>query len=102
MRRRLRCWFERPVHLSPEQGPKLSSLRVPTARYSWRMHRRNPASEEESVAGEETLGQYTLLQESIEGPGLRHGTERDPNYASHGRRKRKGPQISGRNVQAWS
>src|SRR5438445_8264491 len=37
-----------------------------------------------AVASGETLGQYTLLQESIEGPGLRHGTERDSHHSSHG------------------
>src|SRR5260370_37848532 len=54
------------------------------------------------IPSEETLGQYPILQKSTQRPRIRHGTERDPNYASHGRRKRKGPQTSGRNVQAWS
>src|SRR6266849_3156021 len=102
MCRGLCCWFERLVHISPEQSPKLSPLRVPAAGHSWRLHRRDPIGEEESVASEETLGEYPILQESIEGPGLRHGTERDPNHASHRRRKRESPQTSGRDVQAWS
>src|SRR5206468_1536290 len=102
MCRRLRCRLEGLVHLSPEQGPKLSPVRVPATGYSWRLYRCNPISEEESVAGEEALGQYPTLQESIEGHGLRHGTERNPHHSSHGRRKRESPQTRGRNVQAWS
>src|SRR5207237_5722599 len=102
MCRWLRCWIERLVHLSPEQGPKLSSLRVSAAWCPGSLHRRDPTSEEEPVAGEEALGQYPILQESIEGPGLRHGTERDPHHSSHGRGERESPQTSGRNVQAWS
>src|SRR6266567_5648497 len=100
MCRWLRCWLERPVHVSPEQGPKLSTLWLSAARCPGSLHRRNTASEEESVAGEEALGEYTILQESIEGPRLRHGTERDPHHASHGRRERESPQTRGRNVQA--
>src|SRR2546425_13103151 len=102
MRRWLRCGLERPVHLSPEQSPKLSPLRVPAAGHSWSMHRCHPISEEESIASEETLGQYTLLQESTQRPRIRHRAERDPNHASHGRREWKSPQTSGRDVQAWS
>src|SRR5438093_12366865 len=102
MRRWLRCWLERPVHLSPEQGPKLSTLRLSAPWYPGSLHRSDPAGKEESVACEETLGQYTLLQESTQRPWLRHGTERDPNHASHGRRERESPQTSRRGVQAWS
>src|SRR6266446_3987866 len=99
MCRRLRCRLERLVHLSPEQGPKLSTLRLSAAWCPGSLHRRDPASEEESVASEETLGQYTLLQEGIEGSRLRHGTERDTHHAGHGRRERESPQTRGRNVQ---
>src|SRR5205823_14734850 len=102
MRRWLRCWLERPVHISPEQGPKLSPLRVSASGHSWCLYSCHPISEEESVAGEEALGQYPILQENIEGPGLRHGTERNPHHSSHGRRKRESPQTRGRNVQAWN
>jgi len=84
MCRWLRCWIEILVHLSPEQGPKLSSLRVSTAWCPGSLHRRDPTSEEEPVAGEEALGQYPILQESIEGLGLRYRTERDPHHSSHG------------------
>src|SRR5207245_1004860 len=102
MCRWLRCWIERLVHLSSEQGPKLSPLRVSTAWCPRSLHRRDTAGKEESVAGEEALGQYPILQESIEGAGLRHGTERDTNHSSHGRRERESPQTRGRNVQARS
>src|SRR6266446_3092960 len=90
------------MHLSPEQGPKLSPVRVPAAGHSWRLYSGHPTREEESVAGEETLGQYPILQESIEGPRLRHGTERDPHHSSHGWGERKSPQTRRRDVQAWS
>src|SRR2546427_11805895 len=102
MCRGLRCWLERLVHISPKQGPKLSPLRVPAASNSRRLYSCHPIGEEESIASEETLGQYTLLQESTQRPRIRHGTERDTHCTSHGRRERESPQTSGRNVQAWS
>src|SRR5437016_14355277 len=102
MCRGLCCWLGRLVHISPEQSPKLSTLWLSAAWCPGSLHRRDTASEEESVAGEEALGQYTLLQESTEGPRLRHRTERDTNHASHGRGERESPQTRGRDVQAWS
>src|SRR6266516_4695509 len=102
MCRWVRCWLERPMHLSPEQGPKLSPLRLSAARCPGSLHRRDTASEEEPVAREEALGEYPIFQERIERPGLRHGTERESHNPSHCWLARESPQTRGRDVQAWS